>query len=67
MFILVSYPAPLSKKFREAYEFLNEKSGTEKKEKKLFFCKLNIKNYNVFLHSYIYNDNKNFYMLIKER
>ena len=35
-------PPLLSKKFRDVYEFSNEKSGSEKREKN-FFCKLSIK------------------------
>ena len=44
-------PPPLSKKFRNVYEFSNEKSETEKREKNQFFCKLDIKD-QCFLHSY---------------
>ena len=34
-FVLVSYPLPpLKKKFRDVYEFSNEKSRSEKREKK---------------------------------
>ena len=73
-FAFVSYPPtptplPLSlsqKKFFDAYEFSNEKSGSEKREKNFFFCKLNVKD-QYFLHSYIYNDNKNIYKFIKKR
>ena len=57
---------PFSKKFRDVHEFLNEKSGGEKREKNYFFCKLNIKD-QCFLHSYIYNNNKNIYRFIKKR
>ena len=34
---LVSYPTPSQKKFQDGYEFLNEKSGSEKKENIFFF------------------------------
>ena len=33
---------------QDAYEFLNEKLRSEKREKNYFFCKLNIKDGNVF-------------------
>ena len=33
-FALVSYPLPPQKKFHGVYKFSNEKSGSEKKEKK---------------------------------
>ena len=64
-------PAPLflslsQKKFFDAYEFSNEKSESEKREKIFFFCKLNV-NDQYSLHSYIYNDNKNIYKFIKKR
>ena len=36
MFPLVSYPTLSQEKFKDAYEFLNEKSGTEKREKIYF-------------------------------
>ena len=42
----------------------NNKLEGEKKEKNWFFCKLNIKDQ---WHSYIYNDNTNIYIFIKER
>ena len=42
----------------------NKKSGSEKREKISFFCKLNIKD-QCFLHSSTYSDNKNTYMFVK--
>ena len=52
-------PLPPQKKFCNAYEFSNEKSESEKREKIFFFfCKLSIKE-QPFRHSYIYKDNKN--------
>ena len=42
-FALVSYPSPSQKKFCFAYEFSNEKLGSEKREKNQFFRKLNLK------------------------
>ena len=56
-------PSPSQKNFRDVYEFLNEKSGSEKR--KLIFCKLII-NDQCFLHSFMYNGNKNIYKLIKK-
>ena len=47
MFPLVSYPTSSQGKFKDAYKFLNEKSGTGKREKNIFW-KLNIKDNNVF-------------------
>ena len=50
------YP-PYQKWFRDTHEFLNEKSRREKREKKIFLCKLNIKYYNAFytdIYIYIY-------------
>ena len=47
MFPLVSYPTHSQEKFKDAYKFMNEKSGTEKREKNIFW-KLNIKDNNVF-------------------
>ena len=47
MFPLVSYPTHSQEKFNDAYKFMNEKSGTEKREKNTFW-KLNIKDNNVF-------------------
>ena len=38
MFALVSYPTPSQKRFRDGYKFPNEKSGSEKREKKLKKC-----------------------------
>ena len=46
MFPLVSYPTSSQEKFKDAYKFLNEKSGL-KREKKYIFWKLNIKDNNV--------------------
>ena len=47
--------------------FWNEKLRSEKREKKCFFCKLNIKEGNVF-YTYIYkNNNKNIYMFIYKK
>ena len=41
---------------QDAYEFLNEKLRSEKREKNYFFCELNIKDGNVFYTDiYIYN------------
>ena len=45
--LMMSYPTPSQKKFQDAYEFLNKKSGSEKR-KELFFvisiytCQINI-------------------------
>ena len=39
---------PCSFYMQDAYEFLNEKLRSEKREKNYFFCKLNIKDGNVF-------------------
>ena len=58
-------PSPSQKNFRDVYEFLNEKSGSEKR-KELIFCKLII-NDQCFLHSFMYNGNKNIYKLIKKK
>ena len=53
---------------QNAYEFLNETFRTENGEKKLFFCKLSIKDDNFFTQIYIYDDNKkNIYMLIYKK
>ena len=38
---------------QDAYEFLNEKLRSEKRENNYFFCKLNIKDGNAF-YIYIY-------------
>ena len=47
--------------------FWNEKLRSEKREIKYFFCKLNIKEGNVF-YTYIYkNNNKNIYMFIYKK
>ena len=47
--------------------FLNEKLWSEKREKNYLFCKLNIKDGNVF-YTYIYNNNnKNIYMFIYKK
>ena len=43
---------------QDAYEFLNEKLRSEKRKKNYYFCKLKIKDGNVFytdIHIYIYN------------
>ena len=57
-FVLVSHPPPFSQKtFRDVYEFSKEKSRSKKRKKNYFFCKGNIKDQR-FLHSDIYNDNK---------
>ena len=53
------------KKFRDCYEFSNEKSGNEKRKQNYFFCKINIKD-QFFLHSYIYNNNKSINLFIKK-
>ena len=53
---------------QNAYEFLNETFRSEKGEKKIFFCKLNIKDDNFFYTDiYIYDNNKNIYMLIYKK
>ena len=50
---------------QNAYEFLNETFRSEKGEKKIFFCKLSIKDDNVFYTDiYICDSNKNINMLI---
>ena len=64
MFSLVSYPSPSSKRFHDAYEFLNEKSRSEKRENN-FFEKTQHKRWQCFLHRYIHDNNKNIYMFIK--
>ena len=75
-FVLVSYPhtppPPLSpdctsfclKKFRDVYEIRMKNRGVKREKRNSFFCKFNIKD-QCFLHSYIYNDNKNIYKFIK--
>ena len=51
---------------QDAYEFLNEKIRSEKREKNYyFFDKLNIKDANVFyIDIYRYDNNNNTYMFI---
>ena len=52
--------------FRDAYEFLDEKFGSEKTEKSFFFLQNQHKRSQCFSHRYIYDDNKNNYMFIKK-
>ena len=46
---------------------MNVKLRSEKGEKNFFFCKLIIKDGNVFTQIYIYDNNKNIYMLIYKK
>ena len=62
-FTLVSYPTTYGKKFQDAYEFLNEKLGSKKRENNIF--KTQHKRSQCFLHRYIYG-NKNIYIFIKK-
>ena len=48
IFDLLPLVHPCSFYMQDAYEFLNEKLRSEKREKNYFFCKLNIKDGNVF-------------------
>ena len=48
MFNLLPFVHPCSFYMQDAYEFLNEKLRNEKREENCFFCKLNIKDGNVF-------------------
>ena len=52
---------------QDPYEFLNEKLRV-KREKRIIFCKLIIKDDNAFTKIYIYdNNNENIYMLIYKK
>ena len=58
-------PTPSQKKFRDGYGFSNEKLKSKKTGKNFFLLSKHKKS--MFLHSCIYNDNKNIYKFIKKR
>ena len=59
MFALVIYPKLSEKTLQDAYEFLNEKSGSEKRENNYIFVNSTYKITMFLTQIYIYNKNKN--------
>ena len=60
-------PPPTSQKsYVTLMTFRMKNQGVKTEKRIIFFCKLNIKD-QCFLHSYIYNDNKNIYIYVHKK
>ena len=64
-FVLVSYLPPLQESFATFMTLISNKNWGMKRKKRINFFVNSAYKVNVFLHSYIYNDNTNIYMFIK--